>query len=182
MAHKEHVAICEEYTGTPMNRRALIHLLIIALSFFLFNAFSQTYRDDTIAVRAILDSNRLFEIPVDSVADSGNGRITELNLQCKGLNTLSPEIGRLNALKKLVLYENDLKVIPPEIGNLITLTILILDKTKLKSLPPEIGKCISLELLNLDANALTNLPPEIGNLKRLKNISSNGNVFPQVKH
>lgn len=64
-----------------MFRRNLTALLIfLFLPFLSSYTFSQDYIQDTLTIRAILDSNGLDTLSVESVSDSGGGRIVKLNL------------------------------------------------------------------------------------------------------
>ena len=56
----------------------------------------EDYTCDSAVVRAILDSNGLFDIPVDSVTVFNNGRITKLFFSEKSITTLPPEIANLS--------------------------------------------------------------------------------------
>ncbi len=103
------------------------HLLSIAILATTLNSFSQvepcsTYTCDSLAVRAILDSNGI-NSSVDSIRMTvTNRRIDTLWFYNLGLQKLPPEIGKLNALKELNLYINQLaNSLPPEIGQLTDL-------------------------------------------------------------
>ncbi len=74
---------------------------------------------------------------------------------------MPPEIGRLSALKRLDLHNNQLTSLPPEIGLLSTLTVLDLTNNQLTSVPPEIGKLNALKELYLQGNPGLGLPPEV---------------------
>jgi len=71
---------------------------------------------DSLAVRAILDSNGLTNKDLKdlnySVSDSG--RIVKLSLNNLELTNLPPEIGKLNALDTLDLRHNKLMELPME--------------------------------------------------------------------
>jgi Leucine-rich repeat (LRR) protein len=80
-------------------------------------AAAQTYTDDSLVVRAILDSNGLTGVPVDACVSGGADcrpgspcvpRIVELKLRGRGLRTIPASIGRLNALFSLSLDDNNL--------------------------------------------------------------------------
>ena len=93
-----------------------------------------------------------------------------LDLGDLGLTLLPPQIGRLRALKVLVLSGNQLSTLPPEIGQLVRLTRLYLAGNQLSSLQPEIGRLTTLTLLDLSNNRLSSLPPVIGQLTALREL------------
>ncbi len=175
----------------------------LCISFVAASLYSQDYAHDSLAVRAILDSNGLDAVTVESVVDSIDGRIWRLNLNAKDLTSLPSEIGILTNLKylelrtnkltslpseigtltnltSLELRSNSLAGIPPEIGNLTTLTRLYLAFNDLTSLPPEIGNLTDLRVLYLFFNDLTSLPPEIGNLTKLAELDLEGNALTSL--
>lgn len=150
-----------------MKKKYLSLWILLCLFFFLINAFSQDYISDTLAVRAILDSNGLDTIPVHSVTDSSNGRISSLYLRFRNLTFLPLEIGNLTALEILYIPENKLTSLPPEISNLNNLLAIWLDNNNLSYIPIEIFNIISLKLLYIPNNNLTSLPSEIEKLTNL---------------
>jgi leucine-rich repeat protein SHOC2 len=95
------------------------------------------------------------------------GRVVTLVLQGFGL-TGAAEIGRLSALRQLILYDTQLTSVPAEIGQLTSLKWLDLGSNQLTSLPAEIGQLTALRELDLYNNQLTNLPAEIGQLASLE--------------
>jgi hypothetical protein len=76
------------------------------------------YRTDTLAVRAILDSNGLASISVDSVSDSAQGRIVKLRLNGKSLHGVPAVIGNLTALDSIDFSHNELTDLPLSITSL----------------------------------------------------------------
>ena len=90
-------------------------LILLFLSFLSSNTLSQEYIQDTLAVRAILDSNGLDTIPVKSVSDSSGGRIVKLDFFKKNVTNIPSEIGNLTALKDLSFYSNSLKSVPSDL-------------------------------------------------------------------
>jgi nucleoside phosphorylase len=128
--------------------------------------------------------------------------LTELNLLDTNLQVLTPKIGALVKLCKLILTGNKLQDLPEElykltnlneldlrgnrishisqaIGNLAELTKLDLSSNQIESLPPEICQLSRLTSLNLSENALINLPPDICKLTSLKEFYVYGNKLPQ---
>ncbi len=155
-----------------MQKRIFLILPVIILFFLSINTFSQTYSDDSLAVRAILDSNGLYDISVDSVTDSSGGRIVVLDLDNQfdqfNITSLPPEIGNLTNLEKLNLWDNFLTSLPQEIGNLTNLRVLFLYRNYITSLPSNMGNLNNLRFLGLGGNSLTSLPSDIGNLTNLE--------------
>ena len=97
------------------------------------------------------------------------GRVVTLVLQGFGL-TGAAEIGRLSALRQLILYDTQLTSVPAEIGQLTSLKWLDLGSNQLTSLPAEIGQLTALRELDLYNNQLTSLPAEIGQLTSLEKL------------
>lgn len=150
-----------------MNKNACLISIVFSLTFIPVSLYSQDFTRDSLAVRAILDSNGLDSITVASVIDSSEGRIWRLKLRAKNLTTIPPEIGNLTNLEELELRNNNLTSIPPEIGNLTNLTRLYLSFNNLTNLPPDIENLTKLTILYIFFNELTGLPPEIGSLTNL---------------
>lgn len=137
---------------------------------FYVNSFSQTYTDDSLAVRAILDTNSLDTLSVEDVTDSSGGRITSLKIYCKGNSIIPAEIGRLTNLINLNLFGNKISSLPSEIGKLTNLINLYLGGNFLTSLPTEISNLKNLSTLDINSNGFTFLPPEIFELTNLDSL------------
>ncbi|WP_372364740.1 hypothetical protein [Candidatus Uabimicrobium sp. HlEnr_7] len=85
----------------------------------------------------------------------GFGRQFELDLSCKHLKFIPPELYiRFKFLTTLNLSNNKLKKISPQITNLTAVVSLDLSNNKLKHLPKEIVKLTSLSELNIKGNKL----------------------------
>jgi len=146
--------------------------LILILGLLVVSGYSQVtpcedYACDSLAVRAILDSNGLTSRDINSVVEKiEDGRITRVSFNSLDLSTLPPEIGNLTGLKILELDSNKLTSLPPEIGQLSTLVLLKLSYNQLTVLTPDIGKLSVLDGLDLSNNKLTGLPPEIVQLQQ----------------
>ncbi len=148
------------------------------------------YWRDTLVVRAILDSNGQFDVPVAEVITMKNGRIDVLNLTKKDIRRIPPiikelritqlylainsidflplELGHLPSLGHLDLRRNKIRGIPPSIGNLKKLKYFDISENSMRMLHPEIGKCTSLEYLNLRQNEIKKLPGAVGYLVNLE--------------
>ena len=92
------------------------------------------------------------------------GRVVTLVLQGFGL-TGAAEIGRLSALRQLILYDTQLTSVPAEIGQLTSLKWLDLGSNQLTSLPAEVGHLTALKRLNLRVNKLRSVPSAIRELR-----------------
>ncbi len=148
------------------------------------------YWRDTLVVRAILDSNGKFTMPVAAVVIVKKGRVAELNLTHKGISKIPPVIGKLR-LTHLHLGENFIDFLPPQIGNISSLIHLGLMRNKISGLPgtvrnlkklkhidlsfnvidllhPDFTKLSSLIYCNISENRLARLPKYFGNLTELK--------------
>lgn len=160
--------------------RYTFHFSSIIILFSLFSLYSQTYKDDSLAVRALLDSNVLHDIAVEEVTIVENERIVELLLYMEEISYIPPVIGNLTKLKILYLFYNNLSSLPAEIGNLKELTELHLNDNYLTSLPPEIGNLTNLRILDVSANALDSIPSEIGNCTMLDTLNAKFNSISFV--
>jgi Leucine-rich repeat (LRR) protein len=123
------------------------------------------------------------------VCSGSDGRVTSLLLFNAGLyGSISPSLGKLQALKYLNLSANSLTgEIPVELASISSLETLDLSSNKLTGLiPPELGNFINLVYLNLAQNKLTGpLPAELGYLTyltelHLHNNKLNGTIPPSL--
>ncbi len=146
--------------------------LLFALSGLLPGAAparAQDLRQDTLAVRILLDQNGLIGTPVAQVAEVGSGgRVTALRLRGLKLASLPDEIGALDALKYLVLSDNLLDSLPASIWSLANLAELDLGGNRIPSLGAGVGRLKSLLFLGLRGNALTALPESLFTLPHLE--------------
>lgn len=115
-----------------------------------------SYECDSIAIRALLDSNGLSETEVATVIsrDQSTGRVTELNLSGLSLTTITKDIGSLSALRMLDLHGNRINELPMEMGYLNNLGKCNLDSNELHDLPVEIAYLDSLRELSVRSNQL----------------------------
>jgi|GEM_PF-2446810 len=105
-------------------------------------------------------------VAADRIRAVKQGQLTELILAL-GLSDLTPLIGKLLSLQKLVLSQNNLTVLPKTIGNLKNLGVLDLSNNRLERVPEEIGNLKNLRALDLSDNLLESLPKKIGMLHNL---------------
>lgn len=125
-------------------------------------------------------------------------RITKLDFQFKGLNSIPEALKNLQSLKKLNLRynqiqripewiesleeleelninSNSISKVPSSIGNLKKLKILSLRINEIRSLPESIGLLNQLQVLNLGTNHLKEIPESMGHLEQLENLNLHGN-------
>jgi Leucine-rich repeat (LRR) protein len=139
---------------------ALVYLVLITATNL--PAQCTDYSCDYQNVRAILDNNGMFDVPVAKVAQSADGRITGLNLVGSGegrnlpyrMNLLPEKIGNLTALKKLDLSGNRIRKIPEGISQLTHLTELYLYDNKLDKLPQTLTTLPGLIYFDVSKNRL----------------------------
>jgi hypothetical protein len=132
---------------------------------------------DTVIIREILDLNNLDTLAVDSVVKRGSqGRITDLIIVGKGVDTLPPSIGQLR-LDFLALSDNDISTIPEEIRHMLSLEQLDLAKNSISVLPMGMMELRNLRFLDLNDNSLTLLPPDFGKLRFLEQFSCRENAL-----
>jgi len=118
------------------------------------------------------------------------GRVTALNLSELGLSgPISPSLGNLTFLKRLILSENDFTGELPPFNRLAKLEWLEMTNNSLQgSIPDTLTNCSNLEVLELSKNLLTGqIPLNIGLLSKLLilGISANnitGTIPPSLKN
>jgi Leucine-rich repeat (LRR) protein len=149
--------------------------LLLTFSAMLLSASpgrAQDLRQDTLAVRILLDNNGLTATPVAQVVDidPAEGRVTALRLNGLKLASLPTQIGVLDALKYLVLSDNLLDSLPASLWDLANLVELDLGGNRVTSLSPGISRLKTLLFLGLRANALTALPESLFALPHLETL------------
>jgi hypothetical protein len=92
--------------------------------------------------------------------------------------SISPEMGKLSHLQRLVLHDNNFfGTIPPDLGNCTQLRALYLQDNFLSGvIPPEFGKLLELKILDISSNSLSGMiPASLGKLTKLSmfNVSTN---------
>jgi len=146
----------------------------------------QDFKCDSLAVRAILDTNGMPDLLVlvftktDLGWTSPNKRIIELFILDRQLTVLPAEVGNLTRLTGLSLLSNQLMTLPTEIGKLAGLTLLVLSQNQLTAIPAEIGQISNLQYLQVSSNQLTAIPAEIGQLTNLKDLNLNENQLTAI--
>jgi Leucine-rich repeat (LRR) protein len=106
-------------------------------------------------------------------------RVTVLDLQSRGLvGSLSPYIGNLSFLRKIVLFNNTIGgQIPHEIGRLFRLQELSLFNNSLgEEIPANLSYCFNLKFLRVSRNNLSgSIPRELASLSKLERLSFHAN-------
>jgi Leucine-rich repeat (LRR) protein len=106
-------------------------------------------------------------------------RVTVLDLQSRGLvGSLSPYIGNLSFMRKIVLANNTIGgQIPHEIGRLFRLQELILKNNSLEGeIPANLSYCFNLKFLRVAKNNLSgSIPRELASLSKLESLSFHAN-------
>ncbi|CAL5373615.1 unnamed protein product [Camellia sinensis] len=106
-------------------------------------------------------------------------RVTKLKLDHQKLTgSISPHIGNLSFLRKLLLRNNSFThQIPPELGHLRRLQILTLYNNSIGGeIPANISACSNLVVLDLATNSLAGkIPVELGSLSKLKHLGISKN-------
>ncbi len=165
--------------------------------------FDSTYIQDSLKVKAILDSNRISGTVISRVELGSDLSVVRLDLREEGLTTVPAIIGDLSELRELDLSGNRIQSLPSSIGKLSKLTSLDAQNNLITRLPPEItgiytlrklwlsnnridalpadmGKWRDLEALYVDTNNLTTLPLSIGNCEALKFLDVSNNKIDTI--
>ncbi|XP_078688980.1 uncharacterized protein LOC144920576 isoform X1 [Branchiostoma floridae x Branchiostoma belcheri] len=106
----------------------------------------------------------------------------EIDLSCRGLTEIPPEIFHITDLQVLNLFGNNIEHISGDIGQLLRLKKLDLGSNSLTSLPPQLCSLIELEELNLNDNHLTTLPDKFGRLRALQVLYLKDNALKDLPH
>ena len=164
------------------NMKSLLKTILFCICFT--QVYSQSLEEDLNAVRAICDSNGLSGINIYNFIEIENDRVVSLIMEANlvvDIHVIPADLGRLTALKKLVLLDFfGLEALPPEIGNLKALDSLVVEGCRLKELPKEIGNCLSLINLKIHDNVLTEIPADIGHLSLLLDIDLGRNLLTEI--
>lgn len=99
-----------------------------------------------------------------------------ISFKSNRVKTIAEEVFSLS-IRWFTLTDNQLEAISPSLGKLKHLQKLMLAGNNLQTLPPELASCQSLELIRLAANRLTELPAWLLTLPRLSWLAYAGNPF-----
>jgi Leucine-rich repeat (LRR) protein len=163
---------------------------MIALA-IMTQAIAFDYHSDSLAVRSILDANKLNKISVAAVTkntvghESDTPRVFELHLDSMGIDTIPDQIENLSKLNLLYVNGNKLRALPKTIANLKNLYHIEVSNNELKELPAEMalinygmnssyGPAISLLASN---NKIASIPDSIPNIG---GINLSGNLLTQI--
>ncbi len=102
-------------------------------------------------------------------------KIAQMAISEFDLEGLPESFGKINGLKKLLLYNNSLKSLPESFGELTELKELDLSKNELTSLPDSFVNLTSIKKLNLSNNKFTEIPTQLWSLKELTDLNLSGN-------
>ena len=147
---------------------------------------SHITQPDSAVLRAILDSNGLQFLNVDTVSTGEYGRVVALDLSTQNLDSFYfPEIAaNLEAMRTMNLGRNRLSGVPANVWLLEFLQELILDSNRISAFPAEFfsdsntaplypGRILflrNLKTLSLSYNRLDSIPATIQNLTTLQRI------------
>ncbi|MFW9865615.1 MAG: leucine-rich repeat domain-containing protein [Candidatus Thorarchaeota archaeon] len=131
-----------------------------------FKYLGQDFLEDKVVV-GLEQFNEFFE--------SGRiSKISHVNLDGWGLNSIPKEIYRLKHLQSLSLEFNQITRIPSDISELESLEYLYLSYNHLSSLPSSVGMLSSLKDLDIIHNSISSLPGSLKDLKGLEHIYVRG--------
>jgi len=159
------------------------HNLQLLLILTFFTVFSQSWKEDSLVVRHILDTNGLQNVKVDDVVTKkdSSGRAKWLTIfDHPSFNIVPASIEYLEKLNQIIISKTSITTLPPEIGDLKSITVLSLSQNKLNYLPPEIGNLEEIRRISIRQNELTSLPPEIGNLKKMYSFQIQKNKITSI--
>jgi Leucine-rich repeat (LRR) protein len=106
--------------------------------------------------------------------------ITRLDLSCKGIRKLPPEIYFLENLTELNLSNNNLNKLPKEFTSLANLRSLNLGYNLFNSIPDIVLQLSNIEVLNIEANLIKTIPSSISNLTNLSTLNLFANQISKV--
>ncbi|KAI8504411.1 hypothetical protein Bbelb_175290 [Branchiostoma belcheri] len=106
----------------------------------------------------------------------------EIDLSCRGLTEIPPEVFHITDLQVLNLFGNNIEHISGDIGQLLRLKKLDLGSNILTSLPPQLCSLSELDELNLNDNQLTTLPDKFGRLRALQVLYLKDNALKDLPH
>lgn len=147
-----------------------------------------------------LSGNQLSSLPTDfsrlhrlRVLFASDNLFTELPAvlgQCSSLSMIGFKANRIRhvpagalpqALRWLILTDNQVEFLPPDVGHCQPLQKLMLAGNRLHALPDELAQCRQLELLRISANPLTTLPAWLTQMPRLSWLAFSGTPLTQAQ-
>lgn len=139
------------------------------------------YVRDTLAVRAILDSNDI-NAPVANVTGVLNNRIVHLAFMFLDIKTLTSEITELDQLQWLYLQGHQMKKIPSYIGELENLIRIKVSTGPLELLPEELVNLTKLRFAEFESCELQEIPEVLTEILSLHRIYLQGNKISSLNN
>jgi Leucine-rich repeat (LRR) protein len=144
------------------------------------SAVESHYADDTLIVRAILDSIGRDSVSAASITKEGDGRVAYLDLSNprldrEGMKRVPAAIGELTGLRELILNKNVISSLPSSMAHLTQLRILDLGDNELTEIPSWMGELRNLERIDLRNNEFSTLPWSFWTLGELRYVQMWGN-------
>ena len=144
---------------------------------------SEQYIADTMAVRALLDSNNLSMVGAKTVSAVSANRIVALNLESMGVSRITSSIGVLSELGEFSAKSNSLSSLPAQLANCTKLRRLLVNYNQFSSFPSVLWQLSSLTLLDLSHNEITAaVPDSIGKLTELDSLYLSFNYLPSISN
>lgn len=140
---------------------------------------SQTYEQDTLALRIVLDENQIVA-PISAIATVEDGRVTKVDLSRRKVVKLSAQISALTALRSLNLADNLLDSLPGQIWELAGLTQLDVGGNSIGRLDARIGGLKHLLFLGLRSNGLASLPASVFGLEQMETLVLSDNLLDSI--
>ena len=142
---------------------------------------SSLFVNDTLVVRALLDSNDLFHIRVFDLIETKNSRVASLDLSDIGLSKVPDNIKMLSALVELNLSRNNLTTLPPTLSEIATLKKLWLGYNEFLTFPSVLWECTNVTWFEIGHNDIADsIPSNIANLTQLDTAYFSFNRIPYV--
>ncbi|MBD3243238.1 MAG: hypothetical protein GF331_21795 [Chitinivibrionales bacterium] len=133
-------------------------------------AFESDFVRDTLAVRAVLDSNQLLTVGAITVVDTAGGRIVALSLPARGIQSLPSPVGELTRLTTLDLRYNTLTALPQSLAGCVRLDNVNVDNNRFTAFPTALFACSTISSLSLDNNAIDSIPAGIASMRNLQTL------------
>lgn len=159
-------------------QKMIVQVVILLVSTFC--TIAQTYENDSLVVREILNMNGLDTVEVESVTSKISDRIYGLYLERTGISVLPESLGELDSLQNMQIQDNNLTALPQSIGNCTRLRYLCAYDNQIHELPESIANCTELDLLYLIRNKFTKFPTVLLQLKKLLTIDFGSNHLTEV--
>lgn len=121
----------------------------------------------------------LVDLPIEKLSSAIQG-LTDLKslrvLHCADLEELPEEVGQLEKLTTLQLWNSGFRQLPSQITSLSKLQTLDISDTSIDELPDDLGNLTALQHLRIGGTDITALPKSVTKLKKLKSLSLSGDI------